>query len=77
MISRGQHQTRGCAKCAARPLVSTVTTEARCACHAERSSGDQSTQVRQVYCNIPSHKSQSNCQLNSNQDNKNTVGLLA
>ena len=77
MISRGQPQTRGCAKCAARPLVSTVTTEARSACHAEHSSEDQSTQVRRIYCNIPSHKSQSNCQLNSNQDNKNTVGLLA
>ena len=77
MISRGRPQTRGCVKCVARLPGSTVTTEARSVCHAEHSSGDQSTQVRQIYCNIPSHKSQSNCQLNSNQDNKNTVGLLA
>ena len=77
MISRGRPRTRGCAKCVARPPGSTATTEARSACHAEHSSGDPYTQVRQICCNIPSHKSQSNCQLNSNQDNKNTVGLLA
>ena len=50
MTIRDRSLTRGCARCVARQQGSTATTGARSACPAGPSSGDLSTQVRQMLC---------------------------